>query len=104
MQRLSPQLCMKKVGGVSQEDLTDFPTNISAKVEETVETEVENEENNGRLEEITEKPTIDSDLVKSFKGDKDKLEDYGKTFGIDLKKSRSFKNMLKDLENFVEGS
>lgn len=35
------------------------------------------------------------------KGSKDALEDYGKLFGIDLKKNKSFSNMLKSLEAHV---
>lgn len=35
------------------------------------------------------------------KSSKDSLEDYGKLFGIDLKKNKSFSNMLKSLEAHV---
>ena len=45
---------------------------------------------------------IDSDTVIGFNGDKDKLEKYGLTFGIDLKKNKSFKNMLLDLQTHLE--
>lgn len=44
---------------------------------------------------------LDYPLIKGFLHDKGKLEDYGKGFGIDLKKNKSFKNMLKDLEDHV---
>lgn len=40
-------------------------------------------------------------VIGSFKGDKNKLEQYGKEFGIELKKSKSFDNMVKDLEDHV---
>jgi hypothetical protein len=45
---------------------------------------------------------LDLDYIDSLGSDKDKLEDYGKTFGIDLKKSRSFKNMVKDLKAYLK--
>jgi len=33
---------------------------------------------------------------------KDELEDYGKEYGIDLKKNKSLANMYKDLVSFVK--
>jgi hypothetical protein len=42
---------------------------------------------------------IDYVSIKSFDGDKNKLEDYAKeAFAIDLNRTRTFKNMVKDLE------
>jgi len=40
--------------------------------------------------------------ITSFNGDKNKLEEYGKTLGIDLKKNKKFGNMVKDLKDYLE--
>lgn len=44
---------------------------------------------------------LDEDYLITIAGDKDSLEAYGKDFGIDLKKNKSYDNMLKDLREFV---
>lgn len=58
-------------------------------------------------EEVTEvdtaEETLDMELIESFDGDKNLLEEYGKDFGIDLKKNKKFENMLSDLIDHVGG-
>ncbi|MCP4986964.1 MAG: hypothetical protein GY928_13215 [Colwellia sp.] len=44
-----------------------------------------------------EKPEVDWDKVEAFKN-KDDLEKYGLTFGIDLNKRKSLSNMVKELK------
>ena len=46
-------------------------------------------------------PTYSQAVIGSLKGDKNKLEQYGKELGVELKKSKSFENMVKDLEDYV---
>ncbi len=44
-----------------------------------------------------DKPEVDWDKVEAFKN-KDDLEKYGLTFGIDLNKRKSLSNMVKELK------
>lgn len=54
------------------------------------------------VQSSTKQPsTYSQAVIGSFKGDKNKLEQYGKEFGVELKKSKSFENMVKDLEDHV---
>jgi hypothetical protein len=64
--------------------------------QEDLETLVENKA-------VDSAPEVDVELkpLTSFKT-KDKLEEYGKEFGIDLNKSKTLKNMYSDLVEFVE--
>ena len=50
------------------------------------------------IEALVNKPTIKP--LSSFE-DKDALEAYGKTFGIDLKKNFTLENMYSQLVEFV---
>lgn len=52
-------------------------------------------------EEDSSLVVLDEDYLITITGDKDSLEEYGKDFGIDLKKNKSYDNMLKDLRDFV---
>lgn len=54
-------------------------------------------------EEVVKEPVekYSQAMVSSFKNNKDKLENYGRLFGIELKKSKSFDNMVRDLEDHV---
>lgn len=56
--------------------------------------------------EKIENPVFDLTHAESLKDAEDakqELETYGKQFGIDLKKNKSFDNMLKDLVAHIEG-
>ena len=86
-------------------------TNAEDPVEETIEEPVEviveePVEEEVVVEEATneaETATLDMELIESFEGDKNLLEEYGKDFGIDLKKNKKFENMLGDLIQHVGG-
>ncbi len=74
-------------------------------VAEDADVEVSDEE---ATDESDTTPVFDKAYAESLYDESDKsgsktaLEDYGKTLGIDLKKSKTFENMLIDLEEFCE--
>lgn len=45
---------------------------------------------------------LDRDYLTSIEGNKKKLELYGRKIGIELKKSKSYANMLIDLEDYAK--
>lgn len=98
MHRIRFQVCMEKVSekAVIVEDKVEENA-IVANQEETEEPEVDGETDSEETK--SEKPSIDYELIKTFDGNKETLENYARdTFNIELKRSRSFKNMIKDLE------
>lgn len=98
MHRIRFQVCMEKVSEKAAIVEGKVEENaIVADQEETEKPEVDGES----VSEVTksEKPSIDYELIKTFDGNKETLENYARdTFDIELKRSRSFKNMIKDLE------
>ena len=70
-----------------------------ANKETTVEVEETNTDTVTFSEEYAESLYDEEDKSES----KNKLEAYGLTFGINLKKNKSFENMLKDLVEFCKG-
>ena len=95
--------------------MTNAEETIEEPVEETIEEPIEEpveviveepEQEEVVVEEATneaETATLDMELIESFEGDKNLLEEYGKDFGIDLKKNKKFENMLGDLIQHVGG-
>ena len=67
-----------------------------------VTTEVEPEETPTEVVQEFEVVQIPSLAPLSTFKDKDELEDTGKTYGIDLKKNKSLKNMYNDLEAHIK--
>lgn len=48
---------------------------------------------------------IDYEIIKGFNGNKEELEEYAiETFSIDLNRTKTFKNMVKDLEKTLKAN
>ena len=83
------------------------PAKEEAPIEEVVDTPEVSQE--ALSEELEVKPSFAIDYAKSLliegslTESKNALEAYGSTFGVDLKKNKTFDNMLIDLVEFVEG-
>jgi hypothetical protein len=91
--------------------MTNVPEDPQKTPEEVTDVEVgdieessnPSEEPSEELTEVSKESTLDMELIESFEGDKSLLEEYGKDFGIDLKKNKKFENMLSDLVAHVGG-
>lgn len=98
MHRIRFQVCMEKVSeeAINTEEEKDEIVADQKKEDEPAPDVVDE----GDSEETkSEKPSIDYELIKTFDGNKETLENYARdTFNVELKRSRSFKNMIKDLE------
>lgn len=98
MHRIRFQVCMEKVSEEAVvEDAVEDEIVADQKEEDEPAPDVLDEGDS----EVTksEKPSIDYEVIKTFDGNKETLENYARdTFDVELKRSRSFKNMIKDLE------
>ena len=72
-------------------DLDDDSIAEQEVVEEVVEAPTE-----------TTKPTVTDAQIAALNGNKDKLEALGRTLGVELKKSKSFSNMVNDLKDALK--
>lgn len=80
-------------------------------VKKTVEDEAEKAEDEAETDiqsvaKKVEKAAADKVELKPldyFEKDKEKLEAYGKEFGIDLSRRKTIENMYKDLEKHIKG-
>lgn len=82
----------------------DFNKNITnEKLKNLIEKKKEELENQLKGNENNSKEPNETKLVplEEFEEDKDKLEEYGKTLGIDLDKRKDITNMYSDLLNFI---
>lgn len=85
------ELKQEEVVQVEKDVLTPEP------VQEPVQEEKTEEESS---EEVADDTPIgyNQTIVDSLGGDKERLEEYGRTLGIELRRNRSFNNMVKDLK------
>lgn len=74
---------------------------VGTEAVEVKEPKAEVEPTQANVEVEASKPVFELKPVEDFGDDKNALEEYGKEFGIDLKKNKSVANMYKDLEDFV---
>lgn len=113
MLRYHSQVCFKKTDGAQEvpevpteptepkepELLIEEPICTSEVIHEP-EPELENEGEDQSPEE--EDSREDLRPLDSF-NDKEDLEEYGRTFGCELSRRKTLKNMYRDLQNFWDG-
>lgn len=101
MHRIRFQVCMEKVSeeAITIEEEEEENAIVADQEEDEAEPEANVDGETNSEETESEKPSIDYELIKTFDGNKETLENYARdTFNVELKRSRSFKNMIKDLE------
>lgn len=95
---------LSKICRMIKTDDKELPIETKQEAEEITKEILTEEIAKQEPEEVVKESKIDREYIKSMEGDKNLLEIYGiEKFGINLQRNKTFKNMLKDLEEFVAG-